>query len=309
MANFEPLAEYCREQTFREFGLPFHKIEAIIGDKLPVNFFCNRVLRRTPMTNKIKACTATALAALGLANLSPAQWALGGAVVGAGMVATPALAQALLPGVGIVIKKKPGNAPIIAPTDKDGVIRMTGLEPGEYEVSLIAEERVTTVTVGRDGELFIRAVAEDDGSNRRVENLNGPRQTPEIAALRGGGFFVAILAAAARGRTIDVNASSAAEIGRIAPTTSRESAAFIVAERTRGGAFKDLIDFANRVCPKTGVDFDLAPTRIGNTQIFARGGAPKSNGFKCAPPRAGETPTFELYGRKHTYVGHVTLLR
>ena len=260
------------------------------------------------MTNKLKTLTATALAALGLANLSPAQWALGGAVIGAGMMATPALGQGTIPGVGIIVKKKPGNAPIIAPTDKDGVIRMTGLEPGEYEVSLIAEERVTTVTVGRDGELFIRAVAEDNGSNRRVENLNGRRMTPEIAALKGSSVLVALLAAA-RGRTIDVNASSAAEIGRIAPTTSRESAAFIVAERARGGAFKDPIDFANRVCPKASVDFDLAPTRIGNTQIFAKGGSPKSAGFKCAPPRAGETPTFELYGRKHTYVGHVTFLR
>ena len=116
------------------------------------------------MTNKIKTLTATALAALGMANLSPAQWVLGGAVIGAGTVATPALAGATIPGVGIVIKKKPGNSPIIAPTDSNGVIRMTGLEPGDYEVSLIAEERVTTVTVGRDGELFTRAVAEDNGS-------------------------------------------------------------------------------------------------------------------------------------------------
>ena len=251
--------------------------------------------------------TATALSILGLGNGTPVQLAATGAVLGAGLAATPALAQAAIPGVGIIIKRKPGNAPIIAPTDKNGVIRMTGLEAGDYEVSLIAEERVTTVTVGRDGELFTRAVAEDDGSNRRVENLNGPRMTPEIAALRGGGFFVAILAA--RGRTIDVNTSSAAEIVRIAPTTSAESAAFIVAERTRGGAYKDPIDFANRVCPKTGVDFDLAPTRIGDTQIFARGGDPKSAGFRCAPPRAGEAPTFELYGRKHTYVGLVTFLR
>jgi hypothetical protein len=35
MAKFEPLAEYCRQQKFREFELPFHKIEAMIGEKLP----------------------------------------------------------------------------------------------------------------------------------------------------------------------------------------------------------------------------------------------------------------------------------
>ncbi len=70
-----------------------------------------------------------------------------------------------------------------------------------------------------------------------------------------------------------------------------------------------MIDFAQRVCPKVSVDFDLAPSRIGSTQIFARGGNPKSAGFKCAPARPGETPSFELYGKKHSYVGHVTLLR
>lgn len=37
MAKFEPLAEHCRQQTLREFELPFHKIEAIIGSKLPAS--------------------------------------------------------------------------------------------------------------------------------------------------------------------------------------------------------------------------------------------------------------------------------
>ena len=35
MAKFDMLAEYCRQQTLREFELPFHKIEALIGEKLP----------------------------------------------------------------------------------------------------------------------------------------------------------------------------------------------------------------------------------------------------------------------------------
>ncbi len=35
MSKFEPLAEYCRSQTLREFELAFHKIEGIIGSKLP----------------------------------------------------------------------------------------------------------------------------------------------------------------------------------------------------------------------------------------------------------------------------------
>ena len=35
MAKFGALADYCREQKLREFELPFHKIEAMIGSKLP----------------------------------------------------------------------------------------------------------------------------------------------------------------------------------------------------------------------------------------------------------------------------------
>lgn len=35
MAKFEALADHCRQQTLREFELPFHKIEALIGSKLP----------------------------------------------------------------------------------------------------------------------------------------------------------------------------------------------------------------------------------------------------------------------------------
>ncbi|MBN8485326.1 MAG: hypothetical protein J0L50_11170 [Sphingomonadales bacterium] len=34
MAKFDLLADYCRQQTLREFELPFHKIEALIGEKL-----------------------------------------------------------------------------------------------------------------------------------------------------------------------------------------------------------------------------------------------------------------------------------
>ena len=35
MAKFEKLAEYCRTQKLQTFDMPFHKIEALIGEKLP----------------------------------------------------------------------------------------------------------------------------------------------------------------------------------------------------------------------------------------------------------------------------------
>ena len=53
------------------------------------------------------------------------------------------------------------------------------------------------------------------------------------------------------------------------------------------------------------VDFGYASARIGDTTIIARGLNPKNPGFKTAV-RSG---VVELYGSKHDYVGHVTLLR
>lgn len=35
MGKFEALADYCRQQTLQTFDLPFHRIEQIIGSKLP----------------------------------------------------------------------------------------------------------------------------------------------------------------------------------------------------------------------------------------------------------------------------------
>lgn len=37
MAKFEALAEFCSKQTLESFDMPFHKIEVLIGSKLPVS--------------------------------------------------------------------------------------------------------------------------------------------------------------------------------------------------------------------------------------------------------------------------------
>lgn len=289
-----------------------------------------------------KTLTATALAALGLANLSPAQWVAAGAVLSTAAVATSALATTQIPGVGLIIKKKPGNAPIIAPTDANGVVRLTGLEPGEYMISLIGDDQANTVQVGANGTLTVRAVTEDDGSDRRVEAIISGGKPHDwckplselcpylktalsstvafnLKALFASDLLLPAVPrrqqqrladpVAPKMRFIDVNASSADDIVRLAPTTSPEAAQFIVSERAKAGAFKDVIDFAQRVCPSVSIDFDLAPTRIGNAQIIARGGNPKSNGFKCTAQRAGAKPVLSIYRASYDYVGHVTLLR
>ena len=62
MAKFDALADYVNQQTLREFEMPFHKIETLIGSKLPDSalrpqYWANtvdgggpvrRVLRETP---------------------------------------------------------------------------------------------------------------------------------------------------------------------------------------------------------------------------------------------------------------------
>jgi len=35
VSKYEALADYCRAQKLQTFDLPFHKIEALIGEKLP----------------------------------------------------------------------------------------------------------------------------------------------------------------------------------------------------------------------------------------------------------------------------------
>ena len=230
------------------------------------------------------------LAMLGLGTLSPVQQAgLALTAVGAALWATPALAQNTIPGVGVIVKKNPGSGNIIAPTDNNGVINLSGLEPGDYEVKLLGNSAPMTMAVGRDG--MLTTVAWEDKGRRWVEPA--PRA-------RGRSFALSVRAA----DMIDVNTATPEALMRGTANT-REAAAFIVSERQRGGPFKSPLDFAQRVGPRVTVDFSASAVRIGDTTIFPRGGDPKQAGFKTA---AG-SGVVELYGKKHNYVGHVTLLK
>ena len=59
MAKFEKLAEYCRQQSFQTFDLPFHKIEAMIGEKLPASakrpqYWANTEAASNPVRRALK---------------------------------------------------------------------------------------------------------------------------------------------------------------------------------------------------------------------------------------------------------------
>ncbi len=251
------------------------------------------------------------LAAMGLSALSPVQQA--GAllsVAGAAIWASPALATANIPGVGLVIKKKPGNAPIIVPSDKDGVVRLSGLEPGEYEVKLIGKGAPVTMTVGKEGKLSFVALRNITGypdpksaDPRARTALPVVREWVEACCDNTDNWDRLAFDTKAMPMP-DVNTSTIEQLMR-GTNNSRKAAASIIAEREKGGPYKDPLDFAQRVGQSVTVDFGYSSVRIGDTTIIARGGNPKDPGFKTI---AG-SGVVELYGKKHNYVGHVTLLK
>lgn len=276
------------------------------------------------MSTPTRTFTASLVAALGLASLSPLQQ--GAIIASAGVAAlwtSPAMAVAGIPGIGSVIKKKPGNAPIIAPSDANGETRLAGLEPGTYSVRVLEAEQEVPMKVGRDGRLAF--VVHEDASGRapRTREPGGRRGKPLVRRWAeqipfegdntGGVILDAVHedAGCSDDKSCDAGIQILAGIRapRLAEATgvSLEVANVIISERDRNGPFKGLIDFAQRICPQADVDFQDASIRFGSdTMLVNRGnGSPKNAGFKCARGD-GE---FELFGKKHNYVGHVTLLR
>lgn len=245
----------------------------------------------------------------------------------------------------IAFKQSPGDGMTLVSSDALGELRMTGLEPGDYEIwplRLTAAAPVRNAalfSVSPDGRIALalrEATRSDDGAvagrskpndrslGTRIESI---AFEPRAAGLPGGGGVIDLRqvfqisppvpcaypgpgkpnTCGYRSRNhIDVNASPAEEITRLAPQASPSAVAAIVDERSKNGAFRDVIDFAQRLCARTAIDFGDVSLRLGSTSVVVqRGGDPKANGFRCA---AG-TRTFDMLGQKHNYVGHVTLLR
>lgn len=267
------------------------------------------------MTRPSRKAVAATLAALGLSSLSPVQQ--GAALVAAGTVAlwaSPALAQVGVPGVGVVVKKKPGNAPIIAHADAKGETRITGLEPGLYTVRVFEGAQEVPMRVGSDGRLAFKAWEDVARPDPRAADPRARRALPVVRRWAeqipfdpapSGIQLLAIAGRPPKNAIIDINAADGARLTEGTAIT-REGVAAIAAERARNGPFTDLLDFARRTCPQTAIDFEDASIRFGgDTMLVWRGGDPKAPGFKCARG----TGEMELFGKKHNYVGHVTLLR
>jgi hypothetical protein len=208
--------------------------------------------------------------------------------------------------VGTVVKKKPGNGPIIAPSDANGESRLTGLEPGEYTVQVFEGGEETTMRVGEDGRLaFVayedikRAGPAATPSRRRwAEAISFDKASSTSVVLDVREQFAVMQPRPCdplpgrpetcnrrppMQRFIDVNTSPEAEITRLARTLSPEAARVITTERSRA-PFTGASDFARRVCSKVAVDFDDAPIKMGDFLILMKRGLdPNRIGWNCQP--------------------------
>ena len=261
-------------------------------------------LRRAAAASLIAACGLVSLSHLTSAAISVA--ALG--------LATPAWAQTTTPQMGAVIRKMPGNAccAIVAPSDSNGITRLTGLEPGDYRVRVLEGAEETVMRVGRDGRLAYASYESLRRADARAADPRARRAQPvvrrgaepiEFGEEGGSGTIIAIVAAI----RVNPDSSNADELTR-GTANSPETARIIIADREKNGAFRSIEDFAARICPQTDVDFSGTSIRLGD-HVAILVPAAKSKGapgFQCSRADTGQ---FSLYGRKHNYVGHVTLLR
>lgn len=265
------------------------------------------------MTRKPTARTITAslIGMTGLASLSPVQLAVVGvAAIG---VPSPALAQTGIPGIGVVVKHKPGNAPIIVPSDASGNTVLTGLEPGTYSVQVFGGTQESEMAVGPDGRLAFVSLQDASVARDRARKPAAPRHPPALPVVRRWAEQLRTAPAdspeitPATPNLIDLNTASAEALVN-GTNNDWKAANLIIAERARNGAFTGVEDFAARICPTTDVDFAQQSLRIGEVTVLVRlvfedTAAP---GLQCTRADAGQ---FSLYGKKHNYVGHVTLLR
>lgn len=99
------------------------------------------------------------------------------------LTAGQAMAQTVIPGVGTVVKKKPGDSPIAKGTsNEEGNLEYTGLEPGAYSVCFADDEgkggSCADVRVGKKGTIRAQTVFDE---KRKEAN---PEYTGHVTLLR-----------------------------------------------------------------------------------------------------------------------------
>lgn len=279
------------------------------------------------MTAGNKTLAASALAVLGLTSLTPVQQSAALMAAGAAALwASPALAGNTIPGVGNIVKGK--GLPIIVPSDGNGEVRLTGLEPGTYTVRVIGSAQEAVMQVGPDGQLAFVAYEDVQGVKPPPNpRMGGRRNPPPLPVVKRWAEQISFAdssvvppppamtspaeycpnGTSCGWNILDLNSNSADKIAR-ATGTSMQSAVQIVVQREKGGRYTSIEDFARRNCPTNIIAMNQGAVRIADDTLILAPPSGKSvvPGFQCQP-HDGEQ--FSLYGRKHNYVGHVTLLR
>jgi hypothetical protein len=112
-------------------------------------------------------------AATGADEKSPEPWTAARALLlGLALLlpGAPALAAANpIPGVDIIVRKKPGGIPITIPTGADGTYQFKGLAPGNYDL-FVGGQRVQSIGVGANS--GISGVLSSDGGKASI-SING----------------------------------------------------------------------------------------------------------------------------------------
>lgn len=235
------------------------------------------------------------------------------AAVAAALPVAPAWSGITISGVGVIVKSHRGAFAVIAPTAADGTVHLTGLEPGNYAARVMGGAQEATVSVSDAGQLKLRASDQTTRADARAPDPRARRALPlvrlqveqiAITAPRPGGALPTIALDPA-GAT-ELNRATAAELAQ-ATGMAMQAAVQIVTLRDKAGPYVSVEQFARRNCPTTTITMTRGAIRLGNTVIMMPVRASSQvPGFHCQPRDGSQ---FSLYGRKHRYVGHVTLLR
>lgn len=99
------------------------------------------------------------------------------------LTAGQAMASITLPGVGVIVKKKPGPSPIAeGKSDDKGMLEVSGLEPGEYSVCFAEDEgkgdSCADVKVDKEGTIRAQTVFDE-----KLKAAN-PEYTGHVTLLR-----------------------------------------------------------------------------------------------------------------------------
>lgn len=139
--------------------------------------------------------------------------------------------------------------------------------------------------------------APDPGICLRIGAIsNGPRTNPKMLGA------ITSTAMQVPDGMIDINQVSPRVLGGIR-SLSQEAIDALIKDRERA-PFSNAEDMAVRLCGRSSIDLSGSDLRIGR-MTYSRNAETKAAGFKCT---AGDG-SYEIMGKKHNYVGHVTLLK